>query len=226
MNWTEKYRPADFDEVAGNREFLEEIESFILTENIPHLLFSGASGTGKTTLAQIVASKICGGYRENFIEVNASDERGIEIIRKIVTNAIRHVSLSNTQRVIFLDEADGMTKDAQQILRRPMERSGNCLFVIACNDLSQISPAIKSRCAVFEFEPISKGDTIARLRQICTSENLTFNDAILTSVAEKAGGDMRTAINELQKQAAKASRSDQVEQLVDQYLKAANAGRA
>jgi replication factor C small subunit len=225
MNWTEKYRPADFDQVAGNRDFMEEIESFILSDNIPHLLFAGEPGTGKTTLAQIIAGKVCGESPDNFIEINASDDRGIDIIRKTVLNAIRNLSVNGGQRVIFLDEADGLTKDAQQILRRPMEKAGKTLFIIACNDIKQIAPAIQSRCAVFQFQPITKQDVIERLRQICKAEGINLNDAALYGVAERAGGDVRAAVNELQKQAAKASRSDQVEALVNQYLKTNSAGK-
>lgn len=225
MNWNEQYRPKDFTEMTGNREQMEQIEGFILHGNIPHLLFYGDSGTGKTTLAQVIADKVCGEHSGNFIEINASDERGIETIRKVVISAIKHQSIAGGTKVIFLDEADGLTQDAQQILRRPMEKSGTCLFIIACNDINKVSKAIQSRCAVFTFRPLTEKDIVVRLNQICMAEGLSLNAETLTEVAVKAKGDMRTAIHELQKVAAMAHRSSEIDRLVDQYLNDGAKGR-
>jgi DNA polymerase III delta prime subunit len=226
MNWTEKYRPDDFIDMVGVDETVEQIEGFILSENIPHLLFHGEPGTGKTTLGRIIADKITGDYPENIIEVNASDERGIENIRKIALNAIRHVPLGGTMRVIILDESDGLTREAQQIMRRPMEKSGNTLFIIICNDVKCIIKPIISRCAVFQFDTVKGKDIIHRLKTIADNEGVTVNSETLTKIATKAGGDMRSAINEMQKLTSVQKREDHVQQLAEKYLKQMTTGQS
>lgn len=226
MNWNEKYRPADFDDLVGIDDIIDQIEGFIISENIPHLLFHGEPGAGKTTMAGIIAEKITGEYPENIIEVNASDERGIDSIRKISLNAIRHVPLGGTMRVIILDESDGLTREAQEILRRPMERSNNTLFIIICNDVKRIIKPIISRCAVFPFESLSDNDVIARLKTIAESESVTINYELLHKVTMRAGGDMRSAINELQKLTSVQKREDHVQKLTEKYLKQLESGQS
>ncbi len=218
MNWNEKYRPTDFTDLIGIDQTIEQIEGFILTDNIPHLLFYGEPGTGKTTLARIIAEKVTGDYPENIIEVNASDDRGIDQIRKIALNSIRHVPIGGTMRVVILDESDGLTRDAQEIMRRPMEKSGKTLFIIICNDIKRIIRPILSRCAVFSFELLSDRDITNRLKTIAEREGIAVNHDLLHKITIKAGGDMRSAINELQKVTAVQKREDHIQDLAEKYL--------
>ena len=221
MNFNDKYRPQDFTEIVGNREIMEQIEGFILSGSIPHLLFYGKPGTGKTTLAEVIAEKVLGGRdSENFIELNASDERGIDDVRKTVIRAIKHLPFGAPCKIIFLDEADGLTKDAQQVLRRPMEKSHGNLFIIACNDVFSIIEPIRSRCAVYFLAPISESETVKGLKRIVDSEGLEISDEQLEAIAREAKGDMRTAVNELQKLGAGNGREAEIERRVAEMLKA------
>lgn len=217
MKWSEKYRPKHFTDIAGLNKVLTAIESFILSGDIPHLLFYGDAGTGKNTVAYIVAQKLLGDSG-NFIEINASNNRGIDDMRKIVIKAIKHKPIGTDLKVIFLDEADGLTSDAQDILKSPIEKAKHTLFIISCNDITKIIKPIKSRCVLFEFK-LNQDEIVTGLKRIVAKENITIGDDILKGIAGKVDGDMRSAVNELQKAAALNNRSSEIEKIVQQYMK-------
>jgi len=220
MRWIEKHRPDSFSDIAGHDEILQQIEGFILSGDIPHLLFWGDPGTGKTTVAEIIARKLLGDYlNDNLIELNASDNRGIDDMRDIVLSSIRHKSFFGEIKIVFLDEADGLTTDAQDSLRRPMERSKIALFVLCCNDLERISKAIQSRCAVYEFTAPTIGDIVIRLQQICTAENQDIPETVLREISIRAAGDIRCAVNELQKVSA-SGQDMEINRIMQKYIEA------
>src|SRR3989344_4330775 len=157
--WTEKYRPLKFEEVVGQQEIIKRVRSLVQSLNIPHLLFAGPAGTGKSTLALITVKSLYGeSWRENYLELNASDERGINVVREKVKGFARTKSLGNVSfKVIFLHEADALTPEAQQALRRTMENyAGTCRFILSCNYSSKIIDPIQSRCAIFRFKLLEK----------------------------------------------------------------------
>lgn len=221
MNWIEKYRPQTFTEMVGLNEVLTAIESFILSGDIPHLLFYGEAGTGKTTTAHIIGHKLlCESFDLNFIELNASDTREEGDMRKRVIRAIRHQPIGAGIRVIFLDEADGLKPTAQDILKRPIEKTRNTVFIFACNDINGIIKPIKSRCALFEFKRITEADIVEGLKRIAVKEKVNIGDDVFQRIAKQVNGDMRAAINELQKAAALNSRSSEIDKIVKQYMAA------
>ena len=146
--WTEKYRPTIFSEIVGQDEIIKRVQSLTNTLNIPHLLFAGPAGIGKSTLALVIVKELFkADWKENYLELNASDERGINVVREKVKSFARTKSLGNIPfKVIFLDEADALTPEAQQALRRTMENySANCRFILSCNYSSKIIDPIQSR---------------------------------------------------------------------------------
>ena len=157
--WIEKYRPEKLDDIVGQDEIIRRLKSYVKTRNLPHLLFSGPPGVGKTAASISIVKEIFGDtWRNNFIELNASDERGIDIIRHKVKDFARMAPLGEADfKVIFLDEADALTNDAQSALRRTMERySATTRFILSCNYSSKIIEPIQSRCAVYRFKPLSR----------------------------------------------------------------------
>src|SRR3989338_4757426 len=167
--WTEKYRPSKFEEVVGQHEIIKRIKSLVLAMNIPHLLFAGPAGVGKSTLALIVVRELFGpSWKENYLELNASDERGIDVIRQKVKDFARTKAISNVPfKVIFLDEADALTNEAQNALRRTMENfTGTCRFILSCNYSSKIIDPIQSRCVVFRFKLLEKKDIEKIIKRI------------------------------------------------------------
>ncbi len=199
--WTEKFRPSHFSEVVGQDEIVKRIEALTNSLNIPHLLFAGPAGTGKSTLALIVVKELFKeNWKENFLELNASDERGINIVREKVKNFARTKSLGNVDfKVIFLDEADALTPEAQQALRRTMENySATCRFILSCNYSSKIIDPIQSRCAIFRLKLLEKKDIEKVVQKIAEKENLTVNPDSLEILYEGSEGDCRRAINILQ----------------------------
>ena len=161
--WTEKYRPGTFEEIKGQQEIVEKLKAFVETKNMPHLLFSGPAGVGKTTLALVVAKQLFGeNWRQNVLELNASDERGIDVVRVKVKDFARTKAIGDVPfKLIYLDESDALTKEAQQALRRTMENyTATCRFILAANYSSKIIDPIQSRCAVFRFRPHEKADVI------------------------------------------------------------------
>ena len=219
MNWNNKHRPNNFSDIVGMDETLQTIESFILTGNTPHLLFHGKPGTGKTTTAEIIGKKLLGDYYDsNFIEINASDERDETSIKKRVIKTLKHKPIGSSIRIIFLDEADGLKPTAQDLLKRPMEKTTNTLFILACNDIKSIIEPIQSRCVVFQFEEIDYKSISSRLKQICAIEKTDIDDIRLSEISKKCKGDVRCAINELQKVASINHRNTEIDNIVKQYM--------
>jgi replication factor C small subunit len=203
--WTEKYRPKTFSEVFGQADIVKRIEALTNSMNIPHLLFAGPPGIGKSTLALIVMKELFGeAWKENYLELNASDERGINVVREKVKNFARTKSLGHIPfKVIFLDEADALTPEAQQALRRTMENySATCRFVLSCNYSSKIIDPIQSRCAIFRFRLLEKKDIEEVILKIAKEEKLTISPEALEILYEGSEGDCRRAINILQSTSA------------------------
>lgn len=203
--WTEKYRPSKFIEVVGQDDTVKKVEALTGSLNIPHLLFAGPAGTGKSTLALIIVKELFAkNWRENYLELNASDERGINIIREKVKNFARTKSIGNVPfKIIFLDEADALTPEAQQALRRTMENySSTCRFILSCNYSSKIIDPIQSRCAMFRFKLLEKKDISKIIQKIAEGEKLTINPDALELIYEGSEGDCRRCINILQSTAS------------------------
>jgi replication factor C small subunit len=198
--WIEKYRPQTLDDVYGQDEIVERLRSYIERDDLPHLLFAGPAGVGKTTSATAIARAIYGDdWRGNFLELNASDERGIDVVRDRIKNFARSSFGGHDYRIIFLDEADSLTNDAQSALRRTMEQfSDNTRFILSCNYSSKIIDPIQSRCAVFRFSPLGDDAIADQIRDIAAIEDIELTGDGLDALVYAAGGDMRRAINSLQ----------------------------
>lgn len=205
-SWVEKYRPTTLDEISAQEDVIKSLKKVLETKNLPHLLFFGPSGCGKTSTILALCKELFGEelYKERVIEMNASDERGINVIRdKIKTFAKRSINNKDNVppwKIIILDEADNMTQDSQFALRRIMEDYSKITrFCIICNYHNKIIDPINSRCALFRFKPIKQNEIIDKLRELCIKENLTLSDEFLNQVIKFSRGDLRKAINFLQK---------------------------
>lgn len=195
--WFEKHRPQTFEEIVGQDEIINVIIPRL--DNLTHMIFEGKAGTGKTTTAQVIAKTI----NADFMELNSSEERGLDTVRGKITNFCRHLSFNDAPyKILFLDEADNMTNDAQAALRPIIEKySHNCRFIIGCNYIDKIIPPIKdSRCKIYRFKPINNNDVVKRLRLIAERENIhmSISEKDYVEIAENSRGDMRKAINKLQ----------------------------
>ncbi|MDY0266457.1 MAG: replication factor C small subunit [Methanimicrococcus sp.] len=199
--WVEKYRPMKLDDVFGQEEAIERLKSYVRSKNLPHLLFTGPPGVGKTASAVSIAREMFGEHwMENFTELNASDERGIDVVRNKIKTFAKTAPIGGALfKIIFLDEADALTNDAQSALRRTMEKySGNCRFVLSCNYSSKIIEPIQSRCAVYRFRSLTEDAIERRIRYIADTEKLTVTPDGLNALVYVSGGDMRKAVNSLQ----------------------------
>ena len=210
--WTEKYRPKDFSEIKGQKEIVRRVKAFVEQQNIPHLLFAGPAGVGKSTTALVIAKKLFGGsWRQNFLELNASDTRGIDTIRVNVKDFARTKAIGNVPfKIIFLDECDALTREAQQALRRTMENyTQNCRFILSANYSSKIIDPIQSRCAMFRFKPLDKKEIFAIIEGIEKEEKIKVNEKAKDALYTISEGDARRINNVLQSCAAISSNIDE-----------------
>lgn len=199
--WIEKYRPNAINEIVGHDKIREALQKFVDKKNILHLIFSGRAGVGKTALAIAIAKEMYGEHwKMNFTELNASDNRGIDVVRnEIKKTAERGTFGAFDFRIIFLDEADGLTSDAQAALRRTMEKySGNCRFIISCNYRSKLIDPIQSRCFTFTFGRLSNENLSNIARNICEKEGIEIDDEAINLLIKYSKGDSRPIINAIQ----------------------------
>jgi replication factor C small subunit len=199
--WAEKYRPKSLNKIINQKEIVDRLKSFAKAKNIPHCIFAGPPGTGKTTAALCLARDLYGkGYREHLMELNASDERGIKIVRETVKTFARTRSIGEIPfKILILDEADNMTSDAQQALRRTMERfTETCRFIMIANYSGKIIEPLQSRCAPFRFSYMSQEDQDRYLRNIIEKEDIKILDEGYDAIFEVSEGDLRKATNTLQ----------------------------
>jgi replication factor C small subunit len=203
--WTEKYRPKTFEEIKGQGAIIEKIRAFVAQKNMPHLMFSGPAGVGKSTTAIVIARQLFGEeYKMNFLELNASDERGIDVVRNKVKDFARTRAMGNMPfKIIFLDESDALTKEAQQALRRTMENyTATTRFILSCNYSSKIIDPIQSRCTLFRFKPLPKEEVIVMINKIQEKEGLTIDEKAKDALYIVSKGDCRRMENILQSCAA------------------------
>ncbi|MEM2117441.1 MAG: replication factor C small subunit [Candidatus Bathyarchaeia archaeon] len=220
--WAEKYRPKTLDDMVDQKEIVERLKSFVKSRNVPHCIFAGPPGTGKTTAALCLARDLYGDvYREHIMELNASDERGINVVRETVKTFARARSIGEIPfKIMILDESDNMTADAQQALRRTMERyTETCRFILCANYSGKIIEPIQSRCAPFRFTFLPREEQDKHLKCIAEKENVKLLKEGLDAIFEVCGGDLRRAINTLQAAAS-------LNKPVDQKVVYSIAGRA
>lgn len=212
LMWSEKYRPKKLSEVVDQKEIVKGIGNLIKSPDIPHMLFAGPAGVGKTTSALCIAVELLGEqWRKNTLELNASDERGIKMVRERVKEFAASVKLATDKefgkpKIIILDEADEMTPEAQTALRRIIEDSARTTrFIIICNYLSQIIEPIQSRCVVFRFTRLPKEEIIDHLQTICEKEKVKYEEKAIAQIFDATGGDLRHSINIMQAAAGMGS---------------------
>ena len=199
--WTEKHRPHTLSDIVGQGVIIKRLVKFVENRTVPHCLFAGPPGTAKTTAGMAMARDLFGNeFAHNFMELNASDERGIDVVRKRIKNFARTIPTGNAPfKILILDEADHLTSDAQHALRRTMETYAvSCRIILICNYSSRIIPPIQSRCAVFKFTRLSDSVIANRLGYIIKQEKVKVNEGGKKAILYIAEGDMRSAINLLQ----------------------------
>ena len=236
--WVEKYRPTKLSEIINQTEIIGSLKALIKDPtDMPHLLFSGSAGVGKTTTALCLSRQILGDYAKDYtLELNASDERGIGMVREKVKKFSRFAAMVDVPfKIIILDEADEMTSDAQTALRRIIEDTAKiCRFILIANNVSKIIQPIQSRCAAFKFTSVSEQDVIARLEEIAKKEKVKTDKKGLKAIYEYTDGDLRHAINLMQATASlggiteenvKASAGLTKTSDVDEVLKIALSGK-
>jgi|TARA_X000001388_G_scaffold71730_1_gene61757 replication factor C small subunit len=227
MLWTEKYRPKGIGDIVGQEHFTMDAELWIEEKDMPNLLFYGRAGTGKTGAGLALAYSILGeNAADNFFEINASDDRKLETVRTLIKQIAQTGTIGDVPfKILLLDEMEGMTNDAQNALKRIMERyANNIRFIITCNNKNKIIHPIQSRCANYHFKPLSNDRILEVVKGILQREEITgFDDNELSSFIATLNGDLRRAITEIQ--AAKYSNislKKQSEISLEEYVKIIN----
>jgi len=203
--WAEKYRPKKLSEVINQNHVAERVKAFVKEKNIPHMLFAGPAGVGKTTIALALSNELFGkNWRQSILETNASDERGIQIVRGKIKDFARTKSISGVPfKIVILDEADNLTKDAQQALRRTMETfTHTARFILICNWSSKIIEPIQSRTAIFRFRALSEGDVKKFIERIVKGEKLKISEDAKNAIIHLSEGDLRKVANLIQASAS------------------------
>jgi replication factor C small subunit len=199
--WTEKYRPSKLNDIIGQKAIVERLEAFVKAKSFPNMIFAGSAGIGKTTSAIAMAKELYGeSINQAFLELNASDTRGIEIIRGRVKEFAKTLSLSTgLVKIIFLDEADALTPEAQHALRRTMEKySASTRFVLSANYASKIIEPIQSRCVVLRFKPLKEDEMLGYIERIRKNENIEISEDAEKALIYVSEGDLRKLTNVLQ----------------------------
>ncbi|MFX1390566.1 MAG: replication factor C small subunit [Promethearchaeota archaeon] len=212
--WVEKYRPRRLDDIVNQEGIIKRLKQFVNDSSMPHLIFAGPAGTGKTTSALAMVRELYGrnmAVNKTYLELNASDARGIDVIRTYIKDfAKARPPLDVAFKVLILDEADNMTAPAQQALRRTMEKyTKNCRMILICNYSNKIIPPIQSRCVVFRFASLNNIDIKQRVKFIAKQENITLTPDGLNAIVDVSRGDCRRAINYLQSCGTISSKIDQ-----------------
>ncbi|KAJ3492118.1 hypothetical protein NLI96_g251 [Meripilus lineatus] len=211
--WVEKYRPKTIDDVASQEHTVAVLRRTLTSTNLPHMLFYGPPGTGKTSTILALARQLFGpdNFRSRVLELNASDERGISIVRDKIKNFARQTPRAQTKasdgktypcppyKIIILDEADSMTQDAQAALRRIMETYARITrFCLVCNYVTRIIDPLASRCSKFRFKPLDSESTASRLAHVAQEENVPVSDQVISALISTSQGDLRRSITYLQ----------------------------
>lgn len=205
--WIEKYRPNNISEIVGNTQVISILNNMVEKNSLPHLILFGSSGTGKTSSILAFAKKIYGKfYKHMILELNGSDDRGINVVREQIkdfcstnNNLYKMFCKKNMYKLVILDEVDSMTLDGQFALRRIIENyTENTRFCLICNYITKITPALRSRCLAFRFEPLSSDFILDKLYDILDKENTDLDDDIIDKIVAKSNGDLRKSINMLQ----------------------------
>jgi replication factor C small subunit len=202
--WSEKYRPHSLSEVINQKHAIDRLKEFVKEKNIPNMLFAGPAGCGKTATALAIAHELYGEYwRQNILNLNASDERGIDVVRGKVKEFARTKAMGNVPfKLIFLDESDALTPEAQQALRRTMEAFTNISrFILAANYSSRIIAPIQSRCAIFRFMSLKDADVKHYIDRIIKGEKLKIDESAIEEMVKLSEGDLRKVANILQSSA-------------------------
>jgi len=200
LPWVEKYRPARLADVIGHEEITRRLQSYVDKRNLPNMMFSGPAGTGKTSSSIALAKELFkANFEQNFLELNASDDRGIDVVRNTIKDFARTLAFDSDFKIIFLDECDALTQDAQQALRRTMEKyTKTCRFILSCNYSSKIIEPIQSRCVIYRFKPLSTKDVDKQIKHIAEKEKLHVDEKAEKAINYICQGDLRKAVNILQ----------------------------
>jgi replication factor C subunit 3/5 len=205
--WIEKYRPNTIEEIVGNTQVISILDNMVQKNSLPHIILFGSSGTGKTSTVLAFAKKIYGKlYKHMILELNGSDDRGINVVREQIkefcstnNNLYKMFSKKNIYKLVILDEVDSMTLDGQFALRRIIENyTEHTRFCLICNYITKITPALRSRCLAFRFEPLSTDFIMDKLYDIMDKEKIDLDDKIIDKIVVKSNGDLRKSINILQ----------------------------